>query len=155
MRSSRDIAYETVESWHEAHREAVAGWDTDDVCRGCALAVGNDEITDAVMAALDSGVSLALGENGEEASGFDVDDVMPEVVEALANEVSDFWHSCADDLAGIGAGQIGYDFNLTRNGHGAGFWDRGLGEAGDRLTDACRPYGSWVLYSGDDGKLHA
>ena len=35
----------------------------------------------------------------------------------------------------------GHDFALTRNGHGAGFWDRGLGETGDMLTDECKPYG--------------
>ena len=35
----------------------------------------------------------------------------------------------------------GHDFALTRNGHGAGFWDRGLGEMGDMLTDECKPYG--------------
>lgn len=40
----------------------------------------------------------------------------------------------------------GHDFWLTRNGHGAGFWDRGLGELGDRLADAARPYGECYLY---------
>lgn len=155
MRTSRDIAYETVESWHEAHEAAVAAWETDATCPGCERGTGHDEVTDAVMAALESGVSLATDGNGEEVRGLDVDDVVPDVVAELANEVCDFWHTCADDLAGIGPGQIGYDFNLTRNGHGAGFWDRGLGEAGDRLTDRCRPFGEWCLYVGDDGKLHA
>lgn len=32
------------------------------------------------------------------------------------------------------AAQFGHDFYLTREGHGAGFWDRGLGELGDYLT---------------------
>jgi hypothetical protein len=36
----------------------------------------------------------------------------------------------------------GHDFALTRNGHGAGFWDRGLGELGDRLTKAAHAYGA-------------
>ena len=36
----------------------------------------------------------------------------------------------------------GHDFAFTRNGHGAGFWDRGLGEMGDMLTEECKPYGS-------------
>jgi hypothetical protein len=36
----------------------------------------------------------------------------------------------------------GHDFWLTRNGHGAGFWDRGMGMLGDELTAACKPYGS-------------
>ena len=35
----------------------------------------------------------------------------------------------------------GHDFALTRNGHGTGFWDRGMGEMGDMLTEECKPYG--------------
>ena len=31
----------------------------------------------------------------------------------------------------------GHDYWLTRNGHGAGYWDRDLGEVGDKLTKAC------------------
>lgn len=155
MITSRDVAFAAVESWHEAHEAAVADWDTNDTCPGCERGTGNDEVTDAVMAALASGVSLATDGNGEEVRGMDADDVVPDAITELANEVCDFWHTCADDLAGIGPGQIGYDFNLTRNRHGAGFWDRGLGEAGDRLTAMAHPFGEWVLYLGDDGKLHA
>lgn len=36
----------------------------------------------------------------------------------------------------------GQDFYLTRNGHGAGFWDRGYGEIGRQLTEAAKIYGS-------------
>lgn len=36
----------------------------------------------------------------------------------------------------------GHDFYLTREGHGAGFWDRGLGIVGDALTALSKPYGS-------------
>ena len=49
---------------------------------------------------------------------------------------------------------FGHDFWLTRNGHGAGFWDRGLGELGDMLSDAAKVYGSYDLYVGDDGKIY-
>lgn len=42
-------------------------------------------------------------------------------------------------------GQSGHDFWLTRNHHGAGFWDRGLGELGDRLTKAAHAYGEAYL----------
>jgi hypothetical protein len=45
--------------------------------------------------------------------------------------------------------QNGHDFWLTRNRHGAGFWDRGYGKIGQALTDACRPYGA------DDGPVFA
>lgn len=48
----------------------------------------------------------------------------------------------------------GIDFWLTRNGHGAGFWDRGLGDVGTRLTCAAHNYGSVDLYAGDDGLIY-
>lgn len=47
---------------------------------------------------------------------------------------------------------IGHDFWLTSQGHGAGFWDRGLGEVGDALTDSANGYGDLVgLYLDDEG----
>jgi hypothetical protein len=49
--------------------------------------------------------------------------------------------------------QVGHDFWLTRNGHGAGFWDRGL-ENGDVLTKWAKTFGSCDLYVGDDGLLY-
>lgn len=58
------------------------------------------------------------------------------------------------DLEGLSDSQIGHDFWLTRNGHGAGFWDRGLGQRGDRLTKATKPYGEVNLYVGDDGLVY-
>lgn len=42
---------------------------------------------------------------------------------------------------GVEADYAGHDFWLTRNGHGVGFWDRGLGELGDRLTAAADKFG--------------
>ena len=52
-------------------------------------------------------------------------------------------------------GSAGHDFMLTLNGHGAGFWDRGLGEVGDRLTKAAKDVGECNLYVGDDSRIHA
>lgn len=64
--------------------------------------------------------------------------------------------ACANlsDLAGMEPGQAAHDFWLTRNHHGAGFWDRGLGELGDRLTASAESYGESDLYVGDDGELY-
>ncbi len=50
--------------------------------------------------------------------------------------------------------QLGHDLWLTRNGHGAGFWERGLDELGDALTDAAKRQGSCDLYVGDDGLIY-
>ena len=49
----------------------------------------------------------------------------------------------------------GLRVRLTRNGHGAGFWDRGLGALGERLTRAAKSHGSVDLYVNDDGKVDA
>jgi hypothetical protein len=69
-------------------------------------------------------------------------------------ECRDFIASNAVALVDMSPTQAGHDFWLTRNGHGAGFWDRGLGEVGRRLTDACKPYGSAYLYVGDNGMIY-
>ena len=51
--------------------------------------------------------------------------------------------------------QAGIDFWLTRNGHGAGFWDRDLGFVGDMLTKAAQSFGPCDIYAGDDGLAYA
>jgi hypothetical protein len=71
----------------------------------------------------------------------------------------DFLHANLDRLedwvrAGRSITAAGVDFWLTRNRHGAGFWDRGMGELGARLTAAAHPYGSCDLYVGRDGVVH-
>lgn len=47
-----------------------------------------------------------------------------------------------DHSQGYPESYAGHDLWLTRSGHGAGYWDRGLGELGDRLTEAAKSYGS-------------
>lgn len=49
--------------------------------------------------------------------------------------------------------QNGHDFWLTRNGHGVGFWDRGYGELGDKLSEAAERFHECDLYITDDGKV--
>lgn len=87
---------------------------------------------------------------------FDEGNIALEAMEEIREDVEGFL-SLALDIDGadtIGAEQMGRDFCLTRNGHGAGFWDRGLGELGDKLTDAAKTYGEQELYVGDDGVLY-
>lgn len=76
------------------------------------------------------------------------------------------WHRAMDDCIDFiaanshlllktdaSAEQHGHDFWLTRNGHGAGFWDRGYGDVGTELTEACRPYGGCWPCVGNDGTI--
>ena len=77
--------------------------------------------------------------------------------EALAQAVEDcarFQAEHADDT-GAHDGRAGHDFWLTRNGHGAGFWDGDWPEAvGERLTDAAHAFGETSPYVGDDGRIY-
>ncbi|SRR6266550_1146825 len=51
--------------------------------------------------------------------------------------------------------QIPHDFWLTRNHHGAGFWDGDYPKAiGQALTELAHSFGECDLYVGDDGKIH-
>ena len=45
--------------------------------------------------------------------------------------------------------QVGHDFWMTRNGHGVGFWDRGLGEIGDKLSAVAREFGEPQVWFAD------
>lgn len=61
----------------------------------------------------------------------------------------------ADLLAHAGDdSQNGHDFWLTRNRHGAGFWDRGYGKVGRKLTDAAHAWGECDIYREDDGLVY-
>lgn len=70
---------------------------------------------------------------------------LAEMIEAASKiEGAEWWTS----------GQFGHDFWLTRNGHGAGFWDRGQGAAGTALTALCKPYGEVNLFVLNE-RIHA
>ena len=83
------------------------------------------------------------------------DDMACDVWRFLATCWGDVWEDFEIDLSGIEPEQLGHDLWLTRNYHGAGFWDRGLGEIGDKLTELAHSYGGVTLYIGDDGKIYA
>lgn len=102
---------------------------------------------------------------------YDADDIDPDALAEIRRDCERFYedHACILDwLHRFGrpvrelreihdiysAAQCGHDFYLTREHHGAGFWDRGLGVLGDILTHDCAPYGSVEAYIGDDGKIH-
>lgn len=86
------------------------------------------------------------------------DRLLTECVDFITANQADleFWLDAWPDG---GPEQAGHDFWLTRNGHGAGFWDRfargtAQGAAGDRLSDASKVYGEIDLYV-HDGQVWA
>jgi hypothetical protein len=86
------------------------------------------------------------------------DDLDPETLAAMRADCADFLALLERegvDRSAWSDEQLGHDLWLTRNGHGAGFWDRGHGPVGDTLTAYAHPYGEVYLYVGDDGRIYA
>lgn len=117
--------------------------------------------TDIDLAAVMSGylncaIWTTTDEFGESFEGqFTVDDITQESVNNAYADVAAFVDSnCADLIRYLAdlnrePESIGHDFWLTRNRHGAGFWDRSYNDAHvaylARLSDNARIYGSAYL----------
>lgn len=84
----------------------------------------------------------------------DLADLAPCAVKRAAADCARF---LAENDRHIGAEHVaaGHDFWLTRNGHGAGFWDGDWPKAdGEALTAAAHAFGECYLYVGDDGRIY-
>lgn len=117
----------------------------------CALWSSTDESDEAGGEPLDA--------------NYDIDDIAPEAMERMTADCAKFQamhrillvkarYDLREYREWSNAELAGHDFWLTRNDHGAGYWDRGLGEVGDKLTDAAKAFGECWLYVGDDDKIH-
>ena len=60
----------------------------------------------------------------------------------------------ATQTIGYDLARAGHDLALSCNGHGAGFFDRGLDDVGDRLQRAAEAFGQKEAYVGDDGLVY-
>ncbi len=117
------------------------------------------KLIDATVSAyLDAVIFTDCGEDADVPEGAQFADVA--IIEAYAT-CADFltqamraglWQQWLD--AGMTIAAFAYDYWLTRNSHGAGFWDRGLGELGDNLSDMATIQGSVYAYAGDDGLIY-
>lgn len=91
------------------------------------------------------------GENLDEF--YSLDDIAGAYVEAVEAEIRDFVaaHPLAvrmylaqrkcNEVDGSASAHFGHDLLLTRDHHGVGFWDRGLGELGEYLTERAESIG--------------
>lgn len=96
----------------------------------------------------------------------DTDGWSAEMIARMTTDCAAFLGKLAEtDLPDILAGidfsdeQLGHDFWLTRNGHGAGFWDRKeldfrpeteAKNVGEWLTEIAHSFGELDVYAGDD-----
>ncbi len=86
---------------------------------------------------------------------FGVEEIAPETLASILDDCTAFQEAHANDI-GDNLVQAGHDFWLTRNHHGAGFWDGDWpDDVGERLTEASHAFGSVDLYVGDDGLIYS
>ena len=92
--------------------------------------------------------------------GYSVGDIAEDTLAVMYSDCERFYfdnQELLDNLRDAGltdCDKIGHDLWLTRNWHGAGFWDRGLGDAGETLTQAAHVMGEFGLYVGDDNRVY-
>lgn len=83
-------------------------------------------------------------------------ELAPETIERMRTDCAEFLRQSAPILdAHTSIYPVAHDFWLTRNHHGAGFWDGDYPkEMGEKLTTLAHTFGECDLYVGDDGKLY-
>ncbi len=111
----------------------------------CALFAETDESNDSGGDPLDQ--------------NYDIDDFSAEAISKAKTDCRAFLRDAAPLLRQLlDAGTLksaGHDLWLTRNGHGAGFWDRGYpDEIGKELSKIAEAMGNVNAYVGDEKLVH-
>lgn len=95
-------------------------------------------------------------------ANYSSDDIDPTTLASMRADCDKFIDGLTDELREYidtdynTAETAGHDFWLTRNGHGAGFWDGDYpDDIGKALTDASKAFGESYLYVGDDDKIYS
>jgi hypothetical protein len=94
-------------------------------------------------------------------TNFDLADIAAPTMAGLRSQCLDFFTANANDLQAVIDGAVdytfdtaGHDFALSRNGHGAGYFDCDVEGPNERLQAAAQAVGPAQAYVGDDGEVH-
>ena len=86
---------------------------------------------------------------------YDTSDISDEAKRESRRDVVNFIRKARRYLGDVSPSDAGHDFWLTRNGHGAGFWDGDYPEPiGEKLTEISKTFGEVYIYVGDDGEIY-
>jgi len=104
----------------------------------------------------------STNDNSDEMGGepleknYNIHNISKDTLDKMINDSKKFQKLAGDNLNIGSLSQAGHDFWLTRNGHGAGFWDGDWPEPeATELTKLSKSFGEFDLYVGDDGKIHS
>lgn len=86
---------------------------------------------------------------------YSIEDLAPETLQKCVDDCNQFLALAGAITNGLDLEDLGHDFWLTRNGHGAGFWDGDYEKAiGLALTQIAESFSALDAYVGDDGKIY-
>jgi hypothetical protein len=84
-----------------------------------------------------------------------LNDFDPKTVDAAISDCADFRRRAGGLLDGLDLSTVGHDFWLTRQGHGAGFWDGDYKEEiGQALTKLSKEFGEIGEIYAQDGAVY-
>lgn len=115
------------------------------------LAMATSYAETALWSSTESDDEGNMGDPLDENHG--VDDIDDDAFAAMVSDCESFRDCHADLLADVEPSTAGHNFWLSRNGHGAGFFDSDA-EHADELQKATKPYGSVDLYA-HEGRVHS
>ena len=93
-------------------------------------------------------------DNDKSLDKYGITAISDETINKMIKDCEKFQSENCEDIS-CDLSRAGHDFWLTRNGHGAGFWDGDWDdEIGKKLTKASETYGEFTLYVGDDRKIY-
>ena len=126
----------------------------------CSLPVPENELVNGYMDVGEDHLLYGVSEQDCLDDHFDIEDFSVESLIDIRADVDKFFKRL--QTAGLldqarecyGDSRIAYDFWLTRQGHGAGFWDGDYRGIGDQLTDITDLSGTVTYVLGEDGKIH-
>jgi hypothetical protein len=100
--------------------------------------------------------NLAEDVGEDAAKSFTVFDFSDETKAKSKEDITKFMEKAGQYLNDVTDEMIGHDFWLTRNHHGAGFWDRKEidYEIGDKISEICHEFRELHVIVGDDKKLY-
>jgi len=122
------------------------------------LPVSEDELIDGFMET--DGPLSGIEECTPLDDHFWIDSFTDEAVKQADQDCDDFFDALKENglyesaLEYAHDDHIAHDFWLTRNCHGAGFWDGDYGDIGDKLTEIAQGFGERHVWVDTDGNLH-
>jgi hypothetical protein len=104
---------------------------------------------------IESALWTSIDDDGEAMdASYNLSDLAPETLKAMEADCVAFQKQ-AGEMLDENPEMSAHDFWLTRNGHGAGFWDGDWPINGERLTELSKEFGEVDLYVGDNWLIYS